>query len=292
MLRKFLSISLALASAPFFAAPAQAGDVGYFYDCAAGGDPTTLIQQAGHTPVILSSLADAELDKLDALVLEHCLWRPGGQPSPVTPAIVEAVGNGMALLYFDNDPGDTSAMSLPLEQRGHGNLLQLQFEPHNNYLQPLAPVANGPGGALGGNSLRGAYGFIFGLPSGFTTLAFGNERIAALAYPYYQGKVAFNAMALGQSLPGGSAQNVDGAAGMRAYFVNLLAWLLPPPPPPTTCASEGYTGAKLTWCKNICESELSAAQIETWLHRWINRYRTLPYCAVEDEEEPELPQQE
>ena len=61
--------------------------------------------------------------------------------------------------------------------------------------------------------------------------------------------------------------------------------------PPTSCASEGYTGTKLKWCQNICESELSPAQIETWIHRWIDRYRGLPYCAVEDEEEPELPPQ-
>jgi len=50
--------------------------------------------------------------------------------------------------------------------------------------------------------------------------------------------------------------------------------------PATTCASEGYTGTKLTWCKNICESNLSQASLDTWIHRWINRYRDLPYCAA------------
>ena len=49
----------------------------------------------------------------------------------------------------------------------------------------------------------------------------------------------------------------------------------------TTCASEGYKGTQLTWCKNICESDLSPAAHATWIHRWINRYRDLPYCAVE-----------
>ena len=51
--------------------------------------------------------------------------------------------------------------------------------------------------------------------------------------------------------------------------------------PEATCASEGYKGTQLTWCKNICESDLSQAALDTWIHRWVNRYRDLPYCAVE-----------
>ena len=51
--------------------------------------------------------------------------------------------------------------------------------------------------------------------------------------------------------------------------------------PAATCASEGYTGTKLTWCKNICENGLTGATLDTWIHRWINRYRDLPYCAQE-----------
>jgi len=57
--------------------------------------------------------------------------------------------------------------------------------------------------------------------------------------------------------------------------------------PDTTCASEGYIGAKLTWCKNICENGLTGQVLDTWIHRWISRYRVLPYCAVEDEGQPE-----
>ena len=59
--------------------------------------------------------------------------------------------------------------------------------------------------------------------------------------------------------------------------------------PSTTCASEGYTGTKLTWCKNICESELSQAALDTWIHRWVNRYRDLPYCAQEGGGEQPVP---
>ena len=59
--------------------------------------------------------------------------------------------------------------------------------------------------------------------------------------------------------------------------------------PVTTCASEGYTGTKLTWCKNICENGLTGAALDTWIHRWVNRYRDLPYCAAEGGEGEPVP---
>ncbi|HSD17265.1 MAG TPA: hypothetical protein VLC71_08425 [Thermomonas sp.] len=61
---------------------------------------------------------------------------------------------------------------------------------------------------------------------------------------------------------------------------------------PKTCASEGYTGTKLTWCQNICEKGYTGATLNTWIHRWINRYRDLPYCAQEGGGEEEPPPQE
>ena len=51
--------------------------------------------------------------------------------------------------------------------------------------------------------------------------------------------------------------------------------------PATTCASEGYTGTKLLWCQNICEKGYTGALLSAWIHRWTERYRALPYCAVE-----------
>ena len=54
----------------------------------------------------------------------------------------------------------------------------------------------------------------------------------------------------------------------------------------TTCASEGYTGMKLDWCRNICEKDYSGTQLKTWIRRWMDRYHDLPYCMREDEETP------
>ncbi|MEF9982861.1 MAG: hypothetical protein RR762_15820 [Glutamicibacter sp.] len=60
-----------------------------------------------------------------------------------------------------------------------------------------------------------------------------------------------------------------------------VTFLAEPATTEATCASEGYKGTQLTWCKNICESNLSQASRDTWIHRWINRYRDLPYCAAD-----------
>lgn len=49
----------------------------------------------------------------------------------------------------------------------------------------------------------------------------------------------------------------------------------------TTCVSEGYTGTKRVWCQNVCENGLTGQPLAAWIHRWIQRYRDLPYCAVQ-----------
>jgi len=61
--------------------------------------------------------------------------------------------------------------------------------------------------------------------------------------------------------------------------------------PTLTCAEEGFTGTKLLWCKNICEKGYTGATLDTWIHRWINRYRDLPACAAEGGEEEPPPQE-
>lgn len=50
---------------------------------------------------------------------------------------------------------------------------------------------------------------------------------------------------------------------------------------PTTCANEGYAYTKLQWCVAICESNLSQAQKNVYIRRWVDRYRDLPYCLLD-----------
>ena len=46
----------------------------------------------------------------------------------------------------------------------------------------------------------------------------------------------------------------------------------------STCANEGYTGIKLQWCQNVCENGHTGQLLDAWIHRWIDRFRQLPYC--------------
>jgi len=56
----------------------------------------------------------------------------------------------------------------------------------------------------------------------------------------------------------------------------------------TTCANDGYKGTQLTWCRNVCEMGYTGATLDTWIHRWVNRYRDLPYCLVNPQPNPQL----
>ena len=90
----------------------------------------------------------------------------------------------------------------------------------------------------------------------------------------------------------GTARSVDfGGSVNQVAFDNItIGSATPGNPGNITCASEGYTGTKLTWCKNICEKGYTGAQLDIWIHRWVSRYRDLPYCAVEQEEEQPQPE--
>ena len=93
----------------------------------------------------------------------------------------------------------------------------------------------------------------------------------------------------------GTARSVDfGGSVNQVAFDNItIGSSTPGNPGSITCAGEGYTGTKLTWCKNICEKGLTGQALDTWIHRWINRYRDLPYCARQEgggEEPPPQPE--
>jgi len=91
----------------------------------------------------------------------------------------------------------------------------------------------------------------------------------------------------------GTARSVDfgGSANQVAFDNITIGSSTPGNPGDITCASEGYTGTKLLWCKNICEKGYTGATLDTWIHRWINRYRDLPACAAEGGEEEPPPQE-
>ena len=269
---------------------AEAGTVGYFvsYSPSSCIAPTDAIVQAGHTPVALAHIDAASLAPLDALILISCTGT-----TPANAALDSAVAAGMGLVVDTSDYLATTHPYLP-----GAPTLTTTFGCATDYdLPPASPIASGPAGSLDNASfdfpdggLCGPTGYLSGpAPSGATPFlqqAYDGKAVA-LGYSYSSGRVAFSMSSFSRD----GVQGMSWFAAGRSYLANALAWTLESGSgPATTCASEGYTGTKLTWCKNICEMNYSGATLDMWIHRWISRYRDLPYCV--GEEEPELPPQE
>lgn len=47
-----------------------------------------------------------------------------------------------------------------------------------------------------------------------------------------------------------------------------------------TCAAEGYSGAKLTLCQQICEVPQTPARLSVWIKKWLLAYRVDPPCGA------------
>ena len=280
-------------------ATVRAGDIGYFKegDCATtAGDYAARIANAGHTPVALGDLSPASLAPLDGLVLaQGC----NATFSGISAAVDDAVANGMSLfLQVQDIPlGSTATLRLP----GLAALAVSDGCSLDVSLAAGSPIASGPGGSvedsnLDNPSLCGLTGWAdaSALPAGSTRLlvdATVASNVGAFAYAYGNGRVVLSMDQIMYSMTGGRLATSHPRAGSDAYITNTIAWLMPKAPI-ATCASEGYTGTKLTWCRNICEMGYTGATLDMWIHRWINRYRDLPYCAQEGGGEEEPPPQE
>ena len=280
-----LSLSL-LAGACALVLPAvsHAADVGTYGSCG-GGSKNTAIMAAGHTPVAVATLNAASLQGLGGLIIESCIE---ALSTSINPDVKAAVSSGMLLIVDDWNPGANTSAALP----GTPALTWVLATAQGDQVDLVAgmPYITGPGGTLTNASLDGGDYSFHGYTSSVIPanivrlLTTGNpSQTVAIAYTYGSGRVVYNAMPLDAYLPGGFLVNNVIASGAQTYMTNILANsdLVT-----TTCASEGYRGAKLTWCQNICENGLTGQVLETWIHRWINRYRDLPYCAVEQAPQP------
>ena len=272
----------------------QAGNVGYYGQCY-GGTPAAQITAAGHTPVALASAPNASnLAGLSMLFAENC-------GTLTDPGVAAAVANGMTLVVHDSSYG--SGPYLP----GSPSLAPASSPTSNDIdFPPGTPYLNGPAGALdntslddGSSSNHGAVA-LASLPGGASVSATtaNTSHVVTFSYPYGAGRVIFSTIPLQCYLPGGNCfENSEDlltvSLNMQKYATTLIACALDAncaPAAVTTCASEGYTGTKLTWCRNICEKGYTGATLDTWIHRWISKYRDLPYCAQEGGEEEQPPQ--
>jgi hypothetical protein len=268
-----------------------AANIGTYGNCT-GGSKNTAITAAGHTPVAVATLDAASLAGLGGLIIESCEYSFSSLSTLINPDVKAAVSNGMFLVIDDwgQEPGTSSALP------GNPAITWQSVSGSEINLIAGMPYTTGPGGTLTNTSLDGGtYSYhrftTSPIPAGITrllTTANPSETVA-IAYLYGSGRVVYSAMPLDIYLPGGMFSGNVNAPGVQTYMTNILANNALATP--TTCASEGYTGTKLTWCKNICENGLTGATLDIWIHRWINRYRKLPACAAEGGGEEEPPPQ-
>lgn len=273
---------------------AEAGNVGYYTSPACvSASPANAIVAAGHTPVAITTLDAASLESIDALVVT-VVCTPS--PFPANPALNAAVANGLRLM-IDTVP-------IPdLKLLPGSPALSFAVNPQINVSIPsTAPIRSGPAGELtndsldtgapgGQGGLTSTYGTVdvSSLPSGGKALvvsASDLNKAAAFAYPVGAGIVVVSNTQWVYLLPGVYSENYYQGnyliPGVHTYYTNTIAWLMSgrsDPQPLTTCASEGYTGTKLTWCQNICEKGYTGATLSSWIKRWTDKYRDLPYCA-------------
>ena len=295
-----LSLSL-LAGACALTMPAvsHAGTVGYYNACPArSGDITAVVTNAGHTKVDIATLDAPSLAGLSALVITSC-----SSAFPSNPALNTAVSNGMGLVFerlLDSFSIDTTA--LPGSNNFGTTRVQARGVANDNVnIAAGAPIATGPGGTLTDSSLdyvsgNSYYNMVFffsssALPAGaipFLTTP-DPSQVGSFGYTSGAGRVVYSDSQFTIALPGGNggfnAPLPNWAGAGATFLTNAIAWTTGDRVS-TTCSSEGYRGTQLTWCKNICENGLSGQVLDTWIHRWINRYRDLPYCAAETPNNP------
>jgi hypothetical protein len=259
---------------------ARAGVVGEYIDPQCAPENLSVpVAAAGHTWVSVTTLDAPSLQNLDALFLRTCSIYAGDAD------VDAAVAGGMDLvLDATSVSGGAVLPGTPAFLFNAGGACD------NASIPPGSPVATGPGGTLTGDALAAVYwcsimgsSTISTLPTGvipFVATADGT-RAAALGYTHGAGQVAVSVSQWSHTPVYKPSEFLY--PGIKTYFINSLAWALGTiGEPQVTCASEGYTGTKLEWCKNICERGYTGATLDMWIRRWVSRYRELPYCAVDD----------
>jgi hypothetical protein len=229
----FAAIGL-LASA-LFAAPAIAARIGY-YDLETGqGEEYQVapIVAAGHTPVQMFSLSDAELAGIDVLFALN--------PSNVDPygpeyvqqlaAVTTAVNNGMVLCFADRRVTEAAAripggsgISFTRDQVGPGNL-------DINIADNTTSLTNGPGGAVtntnldGGNVSNHGFATVSTLPGGSRVILVRTPSEAVtFSYPVGRGAVVYTTIPVDWYLQDFGSPPEVGDAFKNIYAPNMVEY--------------------------------------------------------------------
>ena len=277
----------------------HAGNVGHYYNCAGQGTTAmaTAITASGNTPINVLVPDAATLAGLDVLWINRnyanngsCSATPDDEWNANLPAITAAIqAHGLVLVMNDrvvSEPGYNGATTA-LPNGGSGISFIVEYTSNIDF-PAGSPLLSGTGGALDNNSLDGGnnsahgYATAASLPAGSRILANNGtaDHAVIFTYPFGTGTIMYSTIPLDFYLE----SDIPPAAFKSSYALNMVNYAASisdnEVSEPTTCASEGYKNTQLTWCKNICESTLTGKVLDSWIHRWIERYRQLPYCAV------------
>ncbi|MES2859306.1 MAG: hypothetical protein V4704_09035 [Pseudomonadota bacterium] len=265
--------AIALLSMP---SVSRAGNIGVHGSCF-GGSKNSAITTAGHTPVAVATLDAASLASLSGLIIENCNGE--SLSSKVNSDVQSAVSNGMQLVINDWNPGAATQSALP------GTPAMAWQYSGGSQLDLVAgmPFITGPGGTLTDASLDGGNSSHHGLttsvaPEGVTRLLTTPDpsQTVGISYSFGSGQVVYNAIPMDAYLPGGALASNPVGPGMQTYLTNILANVSSF----TSCADEGFTGIKLTLCRQICEVPQSSARLSALIRAYFTAYRENPPCAL------------
>lgn len=291
----YLLAALAGAASMLVPGASSAGNVGYNDQGGLSAGVPGAISALGHTPVPVSTLDSTSLSGLSALVLTSC----GSQPLLAAPnaALNTAVQNGMTLIIESGCSAQTptsfiNSLNLPGAPTYSSSSAAAYPEADDIQIPAGSPIATGPGGTLTATSLDripAGTGGLFNmthyyprsaLPTGATVLLTtgNNDHVGAFSWNVGSGRVIHTETQASFVLLGSTYQNNTDSfvPGFRIYFANLLNWGLDTF---TTCAAEGFTGIKLTLCRQICELPQSPATLAALIKTYMAAFRQEPPCA-------------
>lgn len=252
----------------------RAANVGYYEMCTGTGGVghAGAITAAGHTPVNVAVPDAATLNTLDGLFVTNCSNDGyGSEYLANLGAIDNAVQTqGLVLVVHDRYVSGASTIL-------SGVIGVRDFVNGGNIDLPAgSPLLSGPGGTLDNGSLDGRgssnHGYVVAatLPAGGAVLANNGviDQAVTLVYPRGTGKVVYSTIPLDLW--------VQYEAEFRdIYTPNLLAWVVPNF---ISCADEGFTGSKLTLCRQVCEIDQTPTRLTSLIKLYMTAYRSEPPC--------------
>lgn len=261
---------------------AAAANVGHYELCSGQGEAylANAITTGGNTPVSITVPDATQLAGVTALLVTNCSNGGYGAEWTSNLAAIDArVQAGMRLVFFDRRVAGAN-LQLP---GGTGLVAVSDFGDDANIDLPTSsPLLTTNGGPLtqttldGGTSSSHGYVSAGSLPTGGVVWAHRTAASEAviIAYPRGAGTVVYSTIPGDYYLSGSGPASVG--AGVLATTNALIAI---PVNTFTTCAAEGFSGPKLTLCRQICELPQSPSTLSSLIKVYVAAFRQDPPCA-------------